>query len=303
MSIPTYTPVMHYLSSEEESPYSNTPTHAGWHKHSIAYTSLGQRRHNQPFYGASYAPSFHQGDVIGVGYRPRTGTIFFTRNGKKLDDAAHGLKSLNLFPTIGANGPASIHVNFGQLGFVFIEANVKKWGLAPASGSLAPPPPYGSEQGSILLETGQRGQPPPGDYFEQPPHTRGRSSSNTLHTNVRVGSGAPGSHVPPTSPGPQRSPTDISLANINVSTGDTTHRESSPPPDYSSQSSSASSTSEESDSDTRRRSEREGDRQRLLGRRSPTPAYRDVVREVVGGPARGRSGSAPAGPSAGVRVF
>ncbi|KAL0640130.1 Protein ssh4 [Maublancomyces gigas] len=274
----------------------------GWHKHSIAYTSLGQRRHNQPFYGTSYAPSFHQGDVIGVGYRPRTGTIFFTRNGKKLDDAAHGLKSLNLFPTIGANGPASIHVNFGQLGFVFIEANVKKWGLAPASGSLAPPPPYGSEQGSILLETGQRGQPPPGDYFEQAPPTRGRSSS-TLHTNVRVGNGAPGSHVPPTSPGPQRSPTDISLANINVSTGDTTHRESSPPPDYSSQSSSSSSTSEESDGDSRRRNDREGDRQRLLGRRSPTPAYRDVVREGAGGPARGRSGSAPAGPSAGVRVF
>ncbi|CCO26903.1 Protein SSH4 [Rhizoctonia solani AG-1 IB] len=48
----------------------------------------------------------------------------------------------------------SLHVNLGQAGFVFIEANVKKWGLAPSVGTLAPPPAYGSERGSILLEAG-----------------------------------------------------------------------------------------------------------------------------------------------------
>lgn len=37
---------------------------------------------------------------------------------------------------------------------MFIEANVKKWGLAPSMGTLAPPPAYGSERGSILLESG-----------------------------------------------------------------------------------------------------------------------------------------------------
>jgi hypothetical protein len=37
---------------------------------------------------------------------------------------------------------------------VFIEANVKKWGLAPMQGTLAPPPAYGSERGSILLQSG-----------------------------------------------------------------------------------------------------------------------------------------------------
>ncbi|TGZ79348.1 endosome protein, partial [Ascodesmis nigricans] len=126
----------------------------GYHKHSIAYLSTGHRRYNQPFSPTPYGVPYVQGDVIGVGYRPRTGTVFFTRNGKKLDDVVHGIKTLNLFPTIGANGPCTVHVNFGQLGFVFIEANVKKWGLAPMTGSLAPPPPYGSEQGSILLETG-----------------------------------------------------------------------------------------------------------------------------------------------------
>jgi hypothetical protein len=50
-----------------------------------------------------------------VGYRHRTGTVFFTKNGKKLDDACFGLR-YNLFPTIGANGPCQIHVNLGQMG-------------------------------------------------------------------------------------------------------------------------------------------------------------------------------------------
>ncbi|KAL2074729.1 hypothetical protein VTL71DRAFT_8508 [Oculimacula yallundae] len=172
----------------------------GWHKYSVAYTSTGHRRYNQPFSGPTYGPQFVQGDVIGVGYRPRTGTIFFTRNGKKLEDVAHGLKSQNLFPAVGANGPCSVHVNFGQSGFVFIEANVKKWGLAPMTGSLAPPPPYGSEQGSILLEAGREGAQSSQGHYPDTRHGRTRSG------NFRYG--------PPTSPGPVRSPTDISLAHL-----------------------------------------------------------------------------------------
>jgi len=174
----------------------------GLHKTSIAYTSAGQRRYNQPFNGTSYGPEFVHGDVIGVGYRPRIGTIFFTRNGKKLDDVTHGLKAQNFFPTIGANGPCTVHVNFGQLGFVFIEANVKKWGLAPATGSLAPPPPYGSEQGSILLEAGDGSMHTNQSYL--PTVRQGRAGS-------RFGRMA---GVAITSPGPVRSATDISLAQL-----------------------------------------------------------------------------------------
>ncbi|KAI0285135.1 hypothetical protein BGY98DRAFT_947369, partial [Russula aff. rugulosa BPL654] len=48
------------------------------------------------------APSLDEGDVVGVGYRPRSGT------------------------------------DLGQGGIVFIDANVKKWGLAPSVGTLAP---------------------------------------------------------------------------------------------------------------------------------------------------------------------
>ena len=136
-----------------------------------------------------------------MGYRPRTGTVFFTRNGKKLEDVAHGLKSQNLFPTVGANGPCTVHANFGQMGFVYIEANVKKWGLAPMTGSLAPPPPYGSEQGSILLEAGREG------FQNSQGRAAGAWNSRSNAANARS--------RPPTSPGPVRSPTDISLAQLS----------------------------------------------------------------------------------------
>lgn len=45
-----------------------------------------------------------------------------------------------------------------SLGFVLVEANVKKWGLAPIQGTLAPPPAYGFESGSLLLERGSSRQ-------------------------------------------------------------------------------------------------------------------------------------------------
>ncbi|KAF2104246.1 SPRY-domain-containing protein, partial [Rhizodiscina lignyota] len=190
----------------------------GWHKTSLAYLSSGHKRQSYPFlHPSTYGPSFVQGDVIGVGYRPRTGSVFFTRNGKKLDDVVHGLKTQNFFPTVGAVGPCQVHVNFGQLGFVFIEANVKKWGLAPMTGSLAPPPPYGSEQGSILLEGGREGvregmglsgYAAAAAAAVSGGFGHGRSNSQQIRL-VRSG-------MHPTSPGPQRSPTDISLAQLSL---------------------------------------------------------------------------------------
>ncbi|THV04888.1 SPRY-domain-containing protein [Dendrothele bispora CBS 962.96] len=128
----------------------------GWNRYSVAYHSDGDKSHNYPFTATSFGLSLKEGDVLGVGYRPRSGTVFFTRNGRRMEDAFTGLNRWNLFPTIGADGPCSVHVNLGQAGFVFVEANVKKWGLAPSVGTLAPPPAYGSERGSILLDVGGR---------------------------------------------------------------------------------------------------------------------------------------------------
>lgn len=234
-------------------------TASGYHKYSVAYQSTGSRRYNQPFSATPYGPQIVQGDVIGVGYRPRTGAIFFTRNGKKLDEVVHGLKAQNFFPAIGTNGPAIVHVNFGQAGFVFIEANVKKWGLAPVTGSLAPPPPYGSEQGSILLESSSKdGYTHPQGRAHSHSVTAGsyhvHNTSSSLNAPQGQGHGRTRSGnfriLPPTSPGPVRSPTDISLAHLvpNDESGEaSSHQEvhenplhlhledaTNPPPEYAS---------------------------------------------------------------------
>ncbi|KAI0439941.1 ssh-4 [Xylaria telfairii] len=285
----------------------------GYHKYSAAYTSTGARRYNQPFMPSPYGPPIVQGDVIGVGYRPRTGTIFFTRNGRRLDDVVHGLKSQNFFPSVGANGPCIVHVNFGQAGFVFIEANVKKWGLAPMTGSLAPPPPYGSEQGSILLESGRRKDETPGSpsqthaYSQSfQPYTNRGPILESSHTRTRSGNYRV---LPPTSPGPQRSPTDISLAQLVPTdeagegstsghgfvppgehvvdiTGLSIHEASHPPPEYTSpEHSDEDGSGSESDVAPLIRTpmrSRGASAAALRPNNPPIPSYSDAVRQGAG---------------------
>ncbi|KAG2159925.1 SPRY-domain-containing protein [Suillus bovinus] len=191
----------------------------GLNPFSVAYHSNGDKCYNYPFTASPFGPLLKEGDVLGIGYRPRTGTVFFTRNGRKMEDAFIGLNRYNLFPTIGADGPCSVHVNLGQAGFVFIEANVKKWGLAPTVGTLAPPPAYGSERGSILLDVG--GGVRPSAPIISPPGTsstprrrshRSRRPSNAISaSSIPVASsplrGAPiSSHTREPSPPPPITP-------------------------------------------------------------------------------------------------
>lgn len=191
-------------------PHFRLPGHS---RYSVAYHSNGDKTYNYPFTATPLAPSLKEGDVVGVGYRPRSGTVFFTRNGRKLEDAFVGFNSYNLFPTIGADGPCSLHVNLGQGGFVFIEANVKKWGLAPSVGTLAPPPAYGSERGSILLEAGAGVSPHSVDSSHsvssrrlhrtrrpRPVATTTQASSSPLRTGQLTSPPPPSSPPPPITP-------------------------------------------------------------------------------------------------------
>lgn len=208
----------------------------GLSRFSVAYHSNGDKSHNYPFTISSFGSAIKEGDVLGVGYRPRTGTVFFTRNGRKMEDAFIGLSRWNLFPTIGADGPCSVHVNLGQAGFVFIEANVKKWGLAPSVGTLAPPPAYGSERGSILLDVGGRIRPSdsptnaPGTSSPNPPshhHRRSRRSRFSISDEVPL---TPPPPITPIDEDPEESSNTADLSSPLLATNSLldTERPSSP---------------------------------------------------------------------------
>ncbi|ODQ49397.1 hypothetical protein PICMEDRAFT_14861 [Pichia membranifaciens NRRL Y-2026] len=135
----------------------------GRYLHSLAYDSNGDRRHNNPFLledlkaGHDIFPTLEEGDVVGIGIKKYSRAVFFTRNGKKLSESKIGghvklPRSVQLYPTVGSINPCRIDVNFGQMGFVFIEANVKKWALAPLRGSEVPPPLYTKFNHDVLLD-------------------------------------------------------------------------------------------------------------------------------------------------------
>ncbi|KAJ2782501.1 Protein ssh4 [Coemansia javaensis] len=124
----------------------------GWNRYSAGYcTNSGSVHQNSPFQGMRIGERVLVGDILGVGYQPRSGIVWFTRNGRRYKEIVSGML-YDLFPTISADGPCSFSANFGQRGFVFIEANVKRWGLGPIEGALQPPPIYGADQNTILLE-------------------------------------------------------------------------------------------------------------------------------------------------------
>lgn len=123
-------------------PYPNSFRLPGYNNFSIAYESTGNLKINKPFptplqqhngeqsrFNARVLPLIQQSDVIGFGHSLSTGSYFITRNGKKLMDIMKGC-FLDMYPAIGCfscNG--KFHANFGQMGFVWIEANVKKYGF------------------------------------------------------------------------------------------------------------------------------------------------------------------------------
>jgi hypothetical protein len=175
-------------------PYFRLP---GRHLYSVAYDSNGSRRVNSSFKltvaESTVFPALQKGDVVGIGYRVRSGTIFFTRNGKKLSEKSigghiKGMRMPNLFPVIGANNPCSVHVNLGQYGYVFIEANIKKWGYASKDGNRPPLPEYDFSSNDLLLESSNEDDEEdiinPPDFYENAGYESNNGSF--VHDNITL---------------------------------------------------------------------------------------------------------------------
>ncbi|CUM66327.1 uncharacterized protein PRCAT00003989001 [Priceomyces carsonii] len=143
---PNDNPNGHFSIGLVTKPYPSHFRLPGYNTFSIGYESTGNLKINKPFpaplqqhqgeqsqYNAFVLPPLQQGDVVGFGYVIPTGTIFITRNGRKLMDV---MKScfIDLYPAVGCFlTNAKFQVNIGQLGFVWIEANVRKYGFISTS--------------------------------------------------------------------------------------------------------------------------------------------------------------------------
>lgn len=109
-------------------------------------------------------PVLQRGDIVGIGVRFGTGSLFVSHNGRNVVEVMRGLK-FDMYPVVGAQGRAKVSVNLGQMGFVLIEGNVKKWGFCENNneGQLGAPPMYG-KVGDVVLD---RGEALPPKYPEQ----------------------------------------------------------------------------------------------------------------------------------------
>ncbi|KAK6199247.1 uncharacterized protein RJT21DRAFT_121552 [Scheffersomyces amazonensis] len=199
-------PNAHFSIGLVTKPYPSAFRLPGYNKFSIGYESTGNLKINKPFptplqqhlgeqseYNALVLPPLQQSDVVGFGYVITTGTIFITRNGKKVLDVLRGC-FVDLYPAIGCfSTNAKFQVNIGQLGFVWIEANVRKYGFVSTSDfkklggdrGLASLPQYNkvieNKDGDEILDKGE--ELPPG-YPEEELDFFGRSSNDI----VRLGS-------------------------------------------------------------------------------------------------------------------
>ncbi|CAG8619527.1 1506_t:CDS:2 [Acaulospora morrowiae] len=108
-------------------PYFRFP---GWCLYSIGYHSCdGKIFHENNFEGKPYGPSWGDdiGETVGVGYRPNTGEIFFTKNGEYLGVALRDSKHV-WYPAVAADGPCRFEVNFGDKGRGFRFEKARNYG-------------------------------------------------------------------------------------------------------------------------------------------------------------------------------
>ena len=95
-----------------------------WCEHSVRYSSrdghcirrIGGKEHSQ-----AYSDTYGKGDVIGVGWNLRDGTVYFTRNGQlkgqatSIQPAANAGSAVKYYPAVGFLAAGTrVRINFGQ---------------------------------------------------------------------------------------------------------------------------------------------------------------------------------------------
>ena len=97
-----------------------TPSKCSWEVNSYGYHGDDGKKYCGSGTGTSYGPTFHAGDIIGVGLNTESNSIFFTRNGSWLGVAFKNVCSDALYPTVGLHSRGErVSANFGTNPFTF----------------------------------------------------------------------------------------------------------------------------------------------------------------------------------------
>jgi len=98
----------------------------GTTKGTVGYHSSGLIYANGSI--VAYAKVVNEGDVIGIGYYPSNGNIFFTLNGKYVQTLSGDvLHRQRFFPHLGTDGECTLEVNFGMKDFVYVPDESNKY--------------------------------------------------------------------------------------------------------------------------------------------------------------------------------